>query len=64
MSQVNYMNKITNKKYIYGSLSIQYNYIDNIVKMNTIEKKVQEKITLKINKKQKNIHYMLKRILD
>lgn len=63
MSQVISINKIKKNLYTSEPLLIQYNYIDNIIKMDTIKKNIQEKIILKIKKKKK-IHYMLKRILD
>ena len=63
MYQVYNKNDSVNKIKLYEPILIQYKYIDNILKMDTIKQNIQEKIILKIKKKNK-IHYMLKRILD
>ena len=55
MSQIYNKNNNINKIKLYEPILIQYKYIDNIIKMDTIKQNIQEKIILKIKKKTKYI---------
>ena len=58
MSQIYNKNNNINKIKLYEPILIQYKYIDNILKMDTIKQNIQEKIILKIKKKKQNTLYV------
>ena len=62
MSQIYNKNNNINKIKLYEPILIQYKYIDNILKMDTIKQNIQDNIKKK--QKQKKVNYMIKRLLD